>query len=138
MADTPISTTIHAAADLPALRRLLWRSLEQRGCQADDAEAVVLAAHEAAMNALRFSAAAPVYITVHTRPDRIVVCVADAGAGFDHDRWRQQALPDGQQTGGRGLHLMHGLMDRVDVVVQPLGCVVRMAKRLSLEAATSE
>ena len=136
MADTPISTTIHAQGDLLALRRFLWRSLERRGCPSGDIHAVVLAAHEAAKNGLRFSGERPVYVTVHFYPDQVAVCVADTGEGFEYEVWRRRDLPNVQETSGRGLHLMHGLMDRVDVSVQPLGCVVRMAKRLSLEPTT--
>ena len=131
MADTPISTKICASGDLLALRHVLARSLERRGCSAGDIQAVVLAAHEAAKNGLRFSGERPVYVTVHFQPDQVAVCVADAGTGFDHDRWRGDVLPDVQQTNGRGLHLMHGLMDCVEVVVQPLGCIVRMTRRLA-------
>jgi anti-sigma regulatory factor (Ser/Thr protein kinase) len=135
MAEPPISTTIHAPDDLLALRWLLSAQLEQRGCSQADSEAVVLATHEAAMNGLRFSGERPVYITVHFHPDRLLVCVADSGQGFDYGRWRRKALPGVHQLGGRGLQLMDQLMDDVTVSVPSLGCLVRMGKRLHLEPA---
>jgi anti-sigma regulatory factor (Ser/Thr protein kinase) len=135
MADTPISITVRTQSELLTLRHLLSRSLQQRGCSAGDVQAVVLAAHEAAKNGLRFSGDRPVDVTLRFEGDQIAVCVADSGPGFEHDHWRG-TLPDVRQTSGRGLHLMHGLMDCVDVVVEPAGCVVRMAKRLRLAPAT--
>jgi anti-sigma regulatory factor (Ser/Thr protein kinase) len=135
MAYPLLSTTIHAQGDLLALRRMLRARLEQRGCSAGDAQAVILAAHEATMNGLRFSAERPVYVTVHLHLDRAVVCVADSGEGFDHRSQPHGQLPDAERSSGRGLHIIDCLMDRLDVVVQPLGCVVRMEKRIELAAA---
>lgn len=135
MAEPPISTTIHAPDDLLALRCLLSAQLERRGCSQTDSEAVILATHEAAVNGLRFSGERPVYITLHFHPDRLLVCVADSGQGFDLGRRRRNALPSVHRPSGRGLHLMEQLMDDVAVSVPPLGCLVRMGKHLRLEPA---
>jgi anti-sigma regulatory factor (Ser/Thr protein kinase) len=135
MPEPPFSTTVHAPDDLLALRRLLSAQLERRSCPQADSEAVILATHEAAMNGLRFSGERPVYITVHFHPDRLLVCVADSGQGFDLGRRRRNALPSVHRPSGRGLHLMEQLMDDVTVSVPPLGCLVRMGKRLQLKPA---
>ena len=135
MAEPPISTTVHAADDLFALRHLLSAQLERRSCPQADSEAVILATHEAAMNGLRFSGERPVYITLHFHPGRLLVCVADSGPGFDLGRRRRNALPGVHRPSGRGLHLMEQLMDDVTVSLPPLGCLVRMEKRLRLEPA---
>jgi anti-sigma regulatory factor (Ser/Thr protein kinase) len=84
---------------------------------------------------LRFSGERPVYVTAHLCNDRVTVCVADHGEGFDCSRCQPSLLPDPQQAHGRGLHLMHELMDAVEVVPQPLGCVVRMTRHLALAAS---
>jgi anti-sigma regulatory factor (Ser/Thr protein kinase) len=133
MAEPPISTTVHAPDDLLALRQLLSAELERRRCSQADSEAVILATHEAAKNGLRFSGERPVYITLHFHPDRLLVCVADSGQGFDLGR--RNALPSVHRSSGRGLHLMEQLMDDVTVSLPPLGCLVRMGKRLQLEPA---
>ena len=109
--------------------------LERWGCPEDDSEAVILATDEAAMNGLRFSGERPVYTTRGLPPDRLLVCVADSGPGFDLGRRRRNALPGVHRPSGRGLHLMEQLMDDVSVSVPPLGCLVRMGKRLQLEPA---
>ena len=133
MAEPPVSTTVHAPDDLLALRHLLSAQLERWSCPQADSEAVILATHEAAMNGLRFSGERPVYITVHFHPDRLLVCVADSGQGFDLGR--RNVLPGVDRSSGRGLHLMEQLMDDVTVSLPPLGCLVRMGKRLQLEPA---
>jgi len=138
MAAEPTSTTVHSLGDLVALRRFLWRELERRGCSQNDGEAVILAAHEAAKNGLRYSGERPVYITLHFALDRVVVCVADCGQGFDYSRWQGSPPPGAHRPSGRGLHLMQQLMDQVEVAGQPFGCVVRMRKRLALDSAADE
>ena len=135
MVEGPISTTLHSLEDLPAARCLLATELERRGCPESDLQDIVLATHEAAKNGLRFSGERPVYVTLHLQEDRVTVCVADHGEGFDCSRCQPSLLPDPQQSHGRGLHLMHELMDTVEVARQPLGCVVRMSRRLALAAS---
>lgn len=130
MVETPISTTVHSLEDLPAARHLLARELERCGCPKSELCDIILATHEAAKNGLRFSGERPVYVTAHLCDDRITVCVADCGAGFEPGRCQPALCPDPQQSHGRGLHLMCELMDAVEVDRRPLGCVVRMSRRL--------
>ena len=135
MTAKPVSTTVHCFGDLPAARLLLATELERRGCSAADLQDIILATHEAAKNGLRFSGERPVYVTLHLEDDRLTVCIADSGEGFDRRRCQPTICPDSQKSSGRGLYLMHELMDVVEVVQHPLGCVVRMSRRLELSAS---
>jgi anti-sigma regulatory factor (Ser/Thr protein kinase) len=135
MVGRAVSTTLHRLGDLPAARRLLAAELERRGCSVADQLAILIATHEAAKNGLRFSVEQPVYITLHVWPDQVTVCVADSGHGFDLSGWQPGHWPEPHEASGRGLHLMHELMDAVEVIQPRLGCIVRMTRTLTRPAA---
>ena len=135
MAVKPILTTLHSLSDWRTARRRLATELKERGCSSPDLRAILLATHEATKNALQFSGKRPVYVTLHIEHDRVIVCITDSGEGFDRSRSQPAFCSDPQGSSGRGLELMHRLMDRVEVVPQQLGCTVRMTKRLTLSAS---
>jgi len=108
---------------LAAMRRELRRWLERVGVEGDDLDAVVLAASEAAANAMEHGCrgvaddAEPVTVSAHRLDGAVEVVVRDPGL------WRPPAdapdvdigLPPGSER-GRGLFLMRRLMDSVEVL----------------------
>lgn len=69
-----------------------------------------------------------VHVRVEVGVDRLVVEVADEGNGFDLDGASiDPTTPENlNREDGRGLFLMHKLMDTVERVAVPNGSVVRM------------
>lgn len=56
-----------------------------------------------------------VHVDVSLSPDRVVVCVADEGAGFDPEHVPDPTLPANlESSGGRGIFLLRRLMDQVE------------------------
>jgi serine/threonine-protein kinase RsbW len=72
-------------------------------------------------------------VTVHARVDQValVVDVTDEGAGFDLDACTLDATRPDRVNGedGRGLFLMHKLMDSVERFAGQAGNVVRLTLR---------
>jgi anti-sigma regulatory factor (Ser/Thr protein kinase) len=124
-----IDMTVASAEELRTARYLIAEELHDFGVSAEDLEDLLLAIHEAAKNGLQCSEG-PVQISLSEQDHEIEVSVLDPGRGFDHDALRCAVAPDGGDPCGRGLPLMHGLMDEVVVQILPNGCLVRMAKRL--------
>ncbi|HZA20237.1 MAG TPA: ATP-binding protein, partial [Actinomycetota bacterium] len=60
--------------------------------------------------------------------------VVDDGPGFTAPA-RDHALPDRFASGGRGLFLMHELMDEVTITPSAEGTIVAMSRALSPSAA---
>jgi anti-sigma regulatory factor (Ser/Thr protein kinase) len=128
-----VSIAVHNYRDLPAMRHRLDVELRQRGASAREAHDVLLAVHEATKNALNFTAPRPVQVTVRFLSGWVILCIADGGSGFDVSNCSLDAFPDPEAISGRGLALMHHLVDHVEVLCWPDGAVVRMQKRLSLQ-----
>jgi PAS domain S-box-containing protein len=90
---------------LAALRRMLRRWLMEMGVARDEAAAIVMASNEAWQNAIEHGhgfAPLPVSVRFEREDDQIVVTVRDAGG---------RGQPPGDPDRGRGIELMHGLMD---------------------------
>ena len=93
---------------------------------------VPVALTEALSNAIlrgnRDDPAKHVHVRATVDAERLVVEVADEGAGFDLDRCTSDpTTPDNvEREDGRGLFLMRQLMDRVEQVEVDQGSVVRM------------
>jgi anti-sigma regulatory factor (Ser/Thr protein kinase) len=131
-----MSMALRSPDELPDLRGMLEREFSRRGLPEDDLAAVMLAAHEAAKNGLRFSDAQrrPVEAAVCFGHDaEVCVQVTDAGAGFEPDALF--CAPPLDEDHGRGLCLMQGLMDSVRVERRGALTVVCLRKRLSAPAA---
>jgi serine/threonine-protein kinase RsbW len=120
---------------LPPLRALLRRLLQDRGIAEPIIHDVVLATHEATVNAMvhgnGLDAARRVRLEVRMSQMRVVVRVQDEGHGFDWREWlqrRREQPPPPDALRGRGLVVMTALMD--DVAFNDAGNVVRMARAL--------
>jgi PAS domain S-box-containing protein len=121
---------LRAPADpnsLASLRQTLRRWFREIDAPEQDAYDVLVACGEACANAVQHAYGAGeghVEVDVAAQDGDVEVVVRDSG------RWRT-ASPSG---GGRGLDLMRGLMDTVDVQTGADGTVVRMRRRVRTAA----
>ena len=111
------------------MRRLLGRWLHEAGATQAEAEDLALAASEACANAIEHAyGLAPGLLEVsalHSPGGDAMVAVRDFGS------WR----PPRGANRGRGLQLMEGLTDSVEVVRGDDGTTVQLSRRLGAEAA---
>ena len=92
------------------------------GVTADARDAVVLATHEAAANAMEHArGAGRVTVRGEVEEDAVMVVVTNAGD------WREPVHLDGR---GRGMALIRALMSDVDIETDSRRCVVRMRRAL--------
>lgn len=114
------------------LRTLTSRILVGVGTPSEALDDVCLAMTEACSNAVRHAAGAPDY-TVEIEVDigGCEILVSDLGPGFERPvRWDHLEADAGgiERESGRGLLLMHALVDDVDVLRREEGAAVRMRK----------
>jgi PAS domain S-box-containing protein len=126
-APIPFTSTLDGSPEeLRPLRHRLRAWLDLRGCASEDAEAVVLAANEAAANAIehgyRGSAGGPVEISGDFA-DRVLTITV-----VDHGVWRAS---DPDPVRGRGIPLMRTLMDDVEVQALDPGTKVVLRRRVA-------
>jgi anti-sigma regulatory factor (Ser/Thr protein kinase)/putative methionine-R-sulfoxide reductase with GAF domain len=126
--DPTLTLTVEATTPvLPAMRRTVGRWLRSQGCDDDETFDIALATSEAASNAIEhaYGARESTFTLACARePHGVRIAVGDRG------RWRQ-TKPFGR---GRGLKVMRGLMDSVDVVAGAHGTTVVLTKRVAAEA----
>jgi PAS domain S-box-containing protein len=115
--------------NLVTLRRRLGSWLRELGAGGEDVEAVQIACHEAAANAVEHGAnagATAFTVDAGVEDGEVVVVVGDHGA------WLER--PDGPLPHrGRGLTLMRALMDSVTVTGEGDGTAVRLVRRLACQ-----
>jgi PAS domain S-box-containing protein len=116
-------------AELAAMRSMMRRWLRHGSGSESEIAEVLTATGEAAANAIEHGGAVgggpPFEVAGALDGDEVEITVRD------HGSWR----PGTRAEGGRGLVLMRALMDSVDVVPGADGTVVRMRRRLGVEAA---
>jgi anti-sigma regulatory factor (Ser/Thr protein kinase)/putative methionine-R-sulfoxide reductase with GAF domain len=113
---------------IPVMRRVLGRWLDTAGASRMEVDEITLACSEACANAVEHAygpGGTDYEVEVASVDDGISVAVRDAG------QWRE---PRGTNR-GRGMMLMEGLMDSVEVGRSATGTMVRMTRRLGREAA---
>jgi anti-sigma regulatory factor (Ser/Thr protein kinase) len=98
----------------------------------DDAAArlIVLCADEALINAVAHAAGSPVGVFADLRGDHITLEVSDGGPGFDPSQLDSGAEPDLMGEHGRGLFLIHNLMDDLDIFSDEHGTTLHMERDL--------
>ena len=121
----PLVLSLPADADaLPMLRRLLRRWLADAGGSEREVDELALACSEACANAIEHAYTPPagrVQLEATVGDDRTAhLTISDSG------RWR----PPRGANRGRGMLLMEGLTDAVDVVRRDAGTSVRLSRRL--------
>jgi anti-sigma regulatory factor (Ser/Thr protein kinase) len=117
------------------LRASLARYLAGNGVPRHAADDVLLAADEAYINAFMHSGDVEGEVAVHAevRAGRILLEISDGGCGFQPDSLDVWSQPDPLKNHGRGLFLIHHLMDDVHVrssATGRRGTCVRMVKDL--------
>ena len=120
----PLELRLPADVDMiPSLRRVLARWLREIDASSTEIEEITLACSEACANAIEHAYApgpAALEVTASVSEGETVICVRDFGS------WRDAR---GSHR-GRGMVLMKGLMDSVDVDSGDEGTTVRLARRL--------
>ena len=106
-------------ASARTLRASLARHLAQNDVPRPAADDVLLAADEAYINAFMHSGdiEGEVDVRAEVRAGRVLVEISDGGCGFELGSVDVWSRPDPFKTHGRGLFLIHHLMD--DVKVRP-------------------
>jgi anti-sigma regulatory factor (Ser/Thr protein kinase)/putative methionine-R-sulfoxide reductase with GAF domain len=114
---------------IPLMRRLLGRWLDEVGATRADADDLALASAEAAANAIEHAyGLAPGVVEMRAwtfRESVVKVAIRDFG------NWR---APRGMHR-GRGLQLMEGLTDEVEVVRSDEGTTIELSRQLGADAA---
>lgn len=76
-----------------------------------------------------------VEIQIERYPDQILIAVRDHGRGFETNSVPDPTLPENlMKVSGRGMHLIHALMDTVRVLRHSDGMQVIMTKHLTRES----
>ena len=135
----PAQLTVQVAADDPSCLALLRARLRQwlpaAGIGAPEATDIMIAAGEAAANAVehatavRPAGAPPVQVTLTARASHAAVqlTIADTGTWRSPPADRKPPAPD---TRGHGIIFMHALMDEVNIASSPDGTTVTLTKEL--------
>jgi serine/threonine-protein kinase RsbW len=116
------------------VRHIVRNAMEQVGVEATCVDDVEVALSEACTNVLLHSGPGDQYVVRLDLEDRLgVIRVIDLGRGFDSARLQAEgSLVDAER--GRGLGLMHALVDRVDCTSRPeAGTIVTLEKTLTLD-----
>ena len=129
LTDSLLTTLPADVESIPLIRRLLGNWLEEAGATQAQWEDLALATSEACANAIEHAyGPAPGVLEVRASKSptgEVLVAVRDYGS------WR---APRGEHR-GRGLLLMDGLTDSVEVVRGDDGTTVQLSRRLGAEAA---
>ena len=130
-----LSLTLAAEPEVLApLRRRLSRFLHAAGASEDDCYEITLTISEAAGNSIEHAYGpgdATFEVEVSLDGSDVVALVRDSGSW----REREEAAPDAVTARGRGLRIIEGLMDDVEVSREAGGTVVRMRRRLRSRVA---
>jgi anti-sigma regulatory factor (Ser/Thr protein kinase) len=129
LADTLLARFPAEVESIPGLRRLLGRWLGEQGATRRDVDDLTLAAAEAAANAIEhaYGLAAGI-VELHATTVREAVVSVEIS---DFGNWR---APRGTHR-GRGLLLMEGLTDEVEVIRTGQGTTVELTRRIGTEEA---
>lgn len=121
-------------ASVPFVRHVCGDALKQLGVDSDCVGDVEIAITEACTNVVKHSADAREEYNVKVLIDETSchITVTDSGAGFDHEA-RSSAVADMSDESGRGIGLMHALVDKVKFISKPEdGTIVHLVKNLEL------
>jgi serine/threonine-protein kinase RsbW len=117
---------------VPVARHIVRNAMEQVDVDPDCVYDFELAMSEACTNVLLHSGPGDQYVVRLDMGDRIGrIRVVDVGHGFDSARLQAEGpLPEAER--GRGLGLMHALVDRVQFTTRPeAGTIVTLEKSLT-------
>jgi serine/threonine-protein kinase RsbW len=124
-----LNAEVHHIAELGRVRHDLGLYLDTCCLPAEVTYDLLTCIQEASKNALRFApTASGVQISVMVERHEVTATVCDRGPGLDLEQL-DSLPPDPESEVGRGLFLMHALMDSVEFRVED-GTEVRLRKRL--------
>jgi serine/threonine-protein kinase RsbW len=107
------------AEEVDAILREIIDTLEKNRCPVGDLDEIRLALREALNNAVKhgsgFDARKKVRVAAHCNPsDGFWISIRDEGPGFDPARVPDPTAPENlERFSGRGLYMIHELMDEV-------------------------
>jgi serine/threonine-protein kinase RsbW len=121
-------------ASVPFVRHVCGDALGRLGVAPDCVSDVEIAITEACTNVVKHSADAREEYNVKILIDETSchITVTDGGSGFDHEA-RSSTVAGADDESGRGIGLMHALVDKVKFVSKPEdGTIVHLVKNLEL------
>jgi serine/threonine-protein kinase RsbW len=113
---------------VPSARAFVRHALRSVGATGEVVERLELAVAEACNNAILHADGPTFTVSVAVDRGRVMVAVADAGAGFRPPA--KAVMPSPLATGHRGLPLMEALVDEVDVTSNGHGTTVVLMQAL--------
>ncbi len=124
---------------VPVTRHLVKAAMDEVGVVPEDGDAVQLAVTEACANVIDHSGPGDAYdVAVAINPAACHIRVVDVGRGFDHQALALSGMADQDAEHGRGVALMHALVDQVRFESEPeKGTVVHLVKRLTFREGTA-
>ena len=124
---------------VPTVRALLSRDLERWEVPAEVADAILLASGEAVTNAVVHGSwgqqDSVMVIRWSMAGERFSFSVQDRGPGFESSRASMSRRAHPSQNRGRGLYIMHALMDRVVIDSGLNGTRIMLQKALGAPPA---
>lgn len=123
---------------VPVVRRLLGNALKDLGVEEACRDDIRLALTEACTNVLKHAGSpSDAYeVTLDITDGRCSIDVTDTGAGFEQSLGNR-AIARGEAESGRGIHLMHAVVDDVRFGSKSeTGTVVHLEKALECEEAS--
>lgn len=120
---------------VPVTRHLVAAAMGEVGVLRDDAAAVELAVTEACANVVDHAGPGDAYdVAITIEPSHCHIRVVDIGRGFDHANLTPPEMAALDAEHGRGVALMHALVDQVRFESEPeRGTVVHLVKRLHFD-----
>lgn len=122
------------AKTVALVRRVTFSALSELGVTTECLEMIRLALSEACSNVIEHSQADDEYeVRLEVEDDLCEITVIDTGGGFDASTLSSE-LPSPSSVRGRGVALMHALMDKIAFTSEPTsGTVVHLTKVLDLD-----
>jgi serine/threonine-protein kinase RsbW len=121
---------------VPVIRHLVRYALDEVGVLEAISADIEVALTEACANVLDHAGPGDAYdVSVVIGPEHCELRVVDVGHGFDHTTVQPDpAKHDPDAERGRGMQLMHALVDRIELVSAPEeGTLVHLVKKLAFD-----
>ena len=124
---------------VPVTRHLIRAAMHEVGVVAEDGHAVELAVTEACANVIDHSGPGDAYdVAVTISPTACHIRVVDVGRGFDHQALTTPQMAGHEAEHGRGMALMHALVDQVRFESEPeRGTMVHLVKLLTFDETST-
>ena len=124
---------------VPVTRHLIRAAMHEVGVVAEDGDAVELAVTEACANVIDHSGPGDAYdVAVTISPTACHIRVVDVGRGFDHRALTTPQMAGHDAEHGRGMALMHALVDQVRFESEPeRGTMVHLVKLLTFDETST-